>query len=213
DIRVVLYDRRGYGDSLEAGPPTSLAHHVDDLLDLIGDEPAVVVAHSFGSHVAVKAAIACPDRFVALGLWEPPVPWMEFWPAQARRNLEALTAAIDPAEVGERVYRAMVGEDEWRRLPEELKMRRRSEGLAFTIDLAAELEAPYDWADLRVPVLLGYGTSTWPYSRDAAITLAGMLGAEVFTIDGAAHSAHVSHPEQFAGFVRRARSVSAHVDL
>jgi pimeloyl-ACP methyl ester carboxylesterase len=44
---VITYDRRGYGDSYEAGPPVSLEQHVDDLLDVMGPVPISVVAHSF----------------------------------------------------------------------------------------------------------------------------------------------------------------------
>ena len=57
-----------------------LAQHVDDLLDVMGDESTTVVAHSFGCVVAVSAAITHPGRFRGLGLWEPQVPWMDFWP-------------------------------------------------------------------------------------------------------------------------------------
>ena len=32
DLRVIEYDRRGYGESLPAGPAALLAQHVDDLL-------------------------------------------------------------------------------------------------------------------------------------------------------------------------------------
>ena len=60
--------------------PASLAQHVDDLLEVMGDRPTTVVAHSFGCVVVVSAAISQPDRFQGLGLWEPQVPWMEFWP-------------------------------------------------------------------------------------------------------------------------------------
>ena len=37
DLRVTDYDRRGYGESIPAVPPASLAQHVEDLLDVMGD--------------------------------------------------------------------------------------------------------------------------------------------------------------------------------
>jgi pimeloyl-ACP methyl ester carboxylesterase len=52
--------------------------------------------------------------------------------------------------------------------------------------------------------VLGYGLETWPFAQEAVHKMAGMSSSEIFTIDGAAHGAHVSHPEQFANFVRRA---------
>jgi pimeloyl-ACP methyl ester carboxylesterase len=202
DLRVIEYDRRGYGESIPAAPPASLDQHVDDLLDVMGDRPTTVVAHSFGCVVVVAAAISQPDRFRGLGLWEPQVPWMEFWPRSVRRGLEAMAAEADTDSLAERVYASMVGEEAWRRLPEELKARRRAEGVAFQADVVSGLTAPFRWEDLQVPSLFGVGLDTWPFAQEAATRLAESLGADLFTITGAAHSAHASHPAEFAEFVR-----------
>jgi pimeloyl-ACP methyl ester carboxylesterase len=202
DLRVIEYDRRGYGESFPAAPPASLAQHVDDLLDVMGERPTTVVAHSFGCVVVVAAAISQPDRFQSLGLWEPQVPWMDFWPRSVRQGLEAMAAEADTDSLAERVYASMVGEEAWRRLPDELTARRRAEGVAFQADVVSGLTAPFHWEDLEVPSLFGVGLDTWPFAREAATRLAESLGADLFTIAGAAHSAHASHPEEFAEFVR-----------
>jgi pimeloyl-ACP methyl ester carboxylesterase len=203
DLSVIEYDRRGYGESLPGGTPAVLAQHVDDLLGVMDDEPTTVVAHSFGCVVATSAAIQHPDRFRGLGLWEPQVPWMEFWPRSVRRGLEAMAAEVDTEALAERVYVSMVGEKAWQRLPEELKVRRRAEGVAFQSDVVIGLSPPFRWEDLTVPSLFGVGLQTWPFAQEAATRLARSLGAELFTIAGAGHTAHVSHPQQFAEFVRR----------
>ena len=53
DLRVVTYDRRGWGSSLDARPPApSLAAHADDLLAILAGRPATVVGHSIGANVA-----------------------------------------------------------------------------------------------------------------------------------------------------------------
>lgn len=210
DLRVVEYDRRGYGESVsvvEAPPAASLAQHVDDLLLVMGDRPTTVVAHSFGCLVVVSAAIAHPERFLGLGLWEPQVPWMEFWPTPVRQGLEAMGAETDIDALAERVYASMVGEEAWQRLPEDLKARRRIEGVAFRSDIVSGLTAPFRWEDLQVPSLFGVGLQTWPFAQDAATRLAEAQGADLFTVEGAGHSAHVSHPEQFAQFVRRSTAI------
>jgi pimeloyl-ACP methyl ester carboxylesterase len=124
DLRVIDYDRRGYGASIPDLPPASLVEHVDDLLDILGDRPTTVVAHSFGCLVVVSAAIRNPERFRGLGLWEPQVPWMEFWPSPVRQGLEAMAAEVDTDALAERVYASMVGEEAWRRLPEDLRAQR-----------------------------------------------------------------------------------------
>jgi pimeloyl-ACP methyl ester carboxylesterase len=208
DLRIIDYDRRGYGESVTAGPAVSLAQHADDLLEVMGTVPTTVVAHSFGCHVAVLAAISHPDRFIGLGLWEPQVPWMEFWPPAVKRGLEDMVAQTDTDALAERVYQSMVGKEAWQRLPEALKARRRAEGVAFQSDIASELDPPFDWNDLRVRCLFGVGLRSYPFAQDAVGRLAEMLGADTFTIDDAAHSAHVSHPEQFAAFVRRSTAIA-----
>jgi pimeloyl-ACP methyl ester carboxylesterase len=207
DLRVVDYDRRGYGESFPGTPPASLEQHVNDLLGVMGERPATVVAHSFGCVVVVSAAISHPDRFRALGLWEPQVPWMEFWPRSVRRGLEAMAAEDDTDALAERVYASMVGEEAWRQLPEELKVRRRAEGVAFQSDVVSGLTEPFRWEDLKVRSLFGVGLQTWPFAQEAATKLAESQGADVFTIADAGHTAHVSHPEEFAEFVRCAANL------
>jgi len=210
ELNLILYDRRGYEGSLHATPPAdSLADHAADLLALIGDRRATVVAHSFGSHVAVLAAIAGPRHVASVGLWEPPVPWMEFWPAQARATVAAIAGAPDPGDVGELAYKTMVGRGAWERLSESTRRRRRAEGVAFRADIASELEAPYEWEDLGVPCVIGYGGSTWAYTSEAARRVAALLDCPSFVIAGAGHMAHATHPEGFAGFVRRSVELAA----
>ncbi len=202
DLAVTVYDRRGYGESLDLPPARSLGDHATDLLEVIGDRPAVVVAHSFGGHVAVLAAIARPGMVRALGLSEPPVPWMDFWPPEPRASLEAIVGDHDPGVVAERIYTAVSGAGGWERLSEGEREARRREGAAFCADIASELEAPYDWDDLRVPTLFGHGSRSWPYSRDACHELAARTGQPEYEVEGATHVGHVTHPEEFAGFVR-----------
>jgi len=210
DLRVIVYDRRGYGGSLAAPPATSLRDHCDDLLAVIGRRAVTVVAHSFGSHVAVLAALAAPGQVASVGLWEPPVPWMELWPAGARANVAAIAFSAEPEEVGERAYKAMVGPEAWARLDDPTRARRRAEGVAFRTDMSSELEAPYDWRDLAAPCIVGYGGQTWPYAYRAAQGVAAILGCPTFTIDDAPHVAHVTHPQRFAEFVRSAVALSEH---
>ena len=179
DLTVIEYDRRGYGESLPAGIPAVLAQHVDDLLGVMDDEPTTVVAHSFGCVVAVSAAIQQPGRFRGLGLWEPQVPWMEFWPTPVRRGLEAMAAEVDTDALAERVYVSMVGEEAWRRLPEELKVRRRAEGVAFQSDVVIGLSPPFRWEDLTVPSLFGVGLATWPFAAGSRDQAGGVPGRGV----------------------------------
>jgi pimeloyl-ACP methyl ester carboxylesterase len=209
DLHVVTYDRRGYGGSVDAGPPTGLSQHVEDLISVLDGRRATVAAHSFGSHIAILASMARPDLVAALGLWEPPMPWMDFWPEAPKRSVARIVAAGDPADVGERGARTILGEEGWARLSEEARALRRAEGEALVLDMTSELEAPYDWADVTGPCLIGWGEQTWPWTLVAAQRVAGTLGCETFVADGATHLGHVSHPDAFADFVRRAVALGA----
>jgi pimeloyl-ACP methyl ester carboxylesterase len=80
--------------------------------------------------------------------------------------------------------------------------------VAFQSDVVIGLSPPFRWEDLNVPSLFGVGLETWPFAQEAATRLAKSLGAELFTIAGAGHTAHVSHPQQFAEFVRRSTALS-----
>jgi pimeloyl-ACP methyl ester carboxylesterase len=205
DLRVVTYDRRGYGESVGAEPAVGLQDHTADLLQAIGDRRVTVVAHSVASHIAVLAAIEDPARVASVGLWEPAAPWMPFWPEKARQNVARIGAAADPRDVAERGIKAMVGEEAWNRLSEATKEQRRAEGVAFVLDMAPVNEAPYDWADLRVPRIIGHG-ATWPHVLTSP-QLAAAISSSTFEIEGAPHAAHVTHPVEFAEFVRRAAAL------
>ncbi|MFG3437452.1 alpha/beta fold hydrolase [Nonomuraea sp. NPDC047897] len=66
--RVIRYDRRGHGESRDAGP--RVCHHEDLLavLDALGVRRAALVGSSMGGAYAVEAALAAPDRVTGLAL-------------------------------------------------------------------------------------------------------------------------------------------------
>lgn len=69
-LRCVAVDLRGFGRS-DAGAPTSLAQHADDvaaLLDHLGVARAHLVGHSYGGAVAAAFALRHPQRIATLGL-------------------------------------------------------------------------------------------------------------------------------------------------
>lgn len=73
--RVISYDRRGYGESPSAdGTDHSLGTQAEDayrVLKRFTDEPACVVGHSAGAHIALELAIRCPQSVKSLVLIEP----------------------------------------------------------------------------------------------------------------------------------------------
>ena len=72
DCRVIVYDRRGYGESSES-PRDWEAHREDAaaLLDKLGAKPAVVVGYSGGAMIALDLALQRPELVRELVLLDP----------------------------------------------------------------------------------------------------------------------------------------------
>ncbi|MGH2844248.1 MAG: alpha/beta fold hydrolase, partial [Solirubrobacteraceae bacterium] len=71
--RRVFYQQRGLSPSPVEGPFT-VARHLADLrsvLDAAGVERAVLLGHSWGTHLGLQAALVMPDRVAALVLVDP----------------------------------------------------------------------------------------------------------------------------------------------
>lgn len=213
DLHVVAYDRRGYHRSRDAGPVAStLVEHVDDLLDVVDGRDAIVVGHSYGGVVALAAAACGAAEVVGVGAYEPPLPWLDraLEPGSSPRT----PLVGDPALVAESFFRRLVGDGAWDRLPPATRAARRADGPALVGELAAIRgeEPAFDVASVTVPTLVGRGERSLERHRRGAAWLADRLPeGELVEIEGAAHGAHLSHPDAFAGFVRRAvsRSVAA----
>ena len=207
DLRVITYDRRGYGRSVHLAPPLTMAHHARDLLAIIEQcpRPPVVVAHSFGSNPTMLAAIMQPEAFAGLGLWEPPTCWVDWWVQSTKDHNVRLANSADPGAEMEGTLRRMLGNEAWEAMPVATQQRRRAEGAAYSLDMASILEAPFDFADVSVPALVGCGTETAPEHRYGAAWLCEQLpDAELYEIEGAGHFANRTHPAEFAAFVRAA---------
>lgn len=204
DHRVVLYDRRGYGRSLGAPPARSMLDHAHDLLAILEDLPVppIVIAHSFGSNIAMLAATLRPSSLAALGLWEPPLPWVEWWPEGTKRYNGKVAASDDPAGVIEGMYRMLLGDGGWERLDPEAQAELRAEGDAFAVDMGSELDAPFDFGEVVAPTVVAYGTATVAEHAEGAQWLVDHLPhAHLHVAPGAGHFAPRTHPQQFAAFM------------
>jgi pimeloyl-ACP methyl ester carboxylesterase len=215
DRRVVFYDRRGYQGSRDLGPGGVL-DHAADLVDLMasfdaGPGGVVPVGHSLGGDVALAAALARPDLVGAVAAWEPPMPWLGFRrPGAAPRAWPPL--AEDPGQEAERFFRRMVGDAAWDRLPEPGRSARRADGPALVADLRSlRGDPPFDVTALAVPLVAGRGgPDSAPHHRATVAWLAEHVpGCVLFEIDGAAHGAHLTHPDRFAEFVRLALALAS----
>ena len=204
--RVARYDRRGYGSSIPHDRPHDgpfdMAHQVADLVGVLGGRPAVLVGHSYGGNVALATAAAHPDLVRGVVVYEAPLSWEPWWPGTTAGAV-AVAAHGDPAGAAEQFMRRMIGDERWDGLPERTRVTRRLEGAAMVAELAdLRLHRPWNAADIRAPVIAGFGSLGSPHHQEAMRYLvdqfAGRVEARVVELPGCRHDAPLSHPTLFA---------------
>jgi len=213
DVRVITYDRRGYQESRGADPPVGLEGHIEDLLGILAEVGgrSVVVGHSLGGAVAIGAALAEPERFAALGAFEPPLSWL---PIEGRDARGAIAPTSDPDAAVETFFRGRVGDAAWDRLEPAARADRLADGPALVADLKSlHGEQLFDVTQLAVPVVFGVGGTTDQFHKENLAWLATHVpGAQQIEIADAGHGAHLTHPDAFAGFVRTTIARAAEPD-
>ncbi|MCU1345825.1 MAG: alpha/beta hydrolase fold protein [Acidimicrobiia bacterium] len=203
DIPVTVYDRRGYGKSLPARPPSrGFEDHVDDLLAIIDGKRSVVVGNSAGGLVTLMTAIRAPEVVAAIGVWEPPVVWAPWWPHDDGLAFAREYSDMEPAALAERFNQEMLG-DRWEALPERTREMLRAEGFAFQQDLLSQLRRPFDVEDLKVPIVVGCGTLAHEMIEGGMRALAKRTSGELFLPPDTDHFVHTNAPHALAEMVRR----------
>src|ERR671912_858785 len=95
---LVGVDLRGRGDSDKPDSGYGLATHASDVvrvLDHLGLEDAVLLGHSMGAFVAMKTALAYPDRVRALVLLDGGWPRVESPPEEMTEEGRQEAAALE----------------------------------------------------------------------------------------------------------------------
>jgi pimeloyl-ACP methyl ester carboxylesterase len=204
DAEIIAYDRRGYAGSAGRSPSTSLDDQVDDLVEVLDHRPAVALGHSLGGTIVLTAASRYPELIVGAVIWEAPMPWLSWWPATTAGRVAAADGR-SPEDVAEAFVRRVVGDRIWNRLPPATRATRRAEGPALVAEMRAlSAGAPFDPADIAVPVIVGCGSEGQPHQRRGAAELAAALPhGELVEIDGCGHGAHLSHPADLAVLLSR----------
>jgi pimeloyl-ACP methyl ester carboxylesterase len=197
-FRVVRYDRRGYGRSKPHPGPFDMDGQVADAVDVVADRRCLVVGHSYGGNVALALAARHPHLVRGVAVFETPLSWEPWWPGTTA-GARAVATQGDPAEAAERFMRRLIGDERWEALPERVRLERRAEGAAMVGELS-DLRAhrPWEAADIRVPVVAGYGEHGSAHHREAMEYLARTLpDAEVVCCAGARHDAPHAQPAEF----------------
>ena len=212
EILVLRYDRRGYGRSIDAGPPFDVARQVDDLAEMLarrtpGRPAALVFGHSFGGNVALGLADRHPDLVGAVAVYETPLSWLDWWPADSAGG--TAMRQDDPEAAAEAFMRRLLGDAIWERLPPSTRRSRRAEGAAMLGELAdLRRQAPWSAERIEAPVLAMAGERGRDHHRRSAETLREVLpDCRVAIVEGAGHFGPNTHADavtrQLRGFVRR----------
>jgi pimeloyl-ACP methyl ester carboxylesterase len=203
DWTIISYDRRGYGRSAAAGPPCGFDQQVADLLAVLDGQPAVAFGHSLGADVVLTAAQRHSALIPAVLVWEPPQPWMPWWPVDSAAA--GAHSDMEPEEMAEWFMRRLVGNRIWERLPSATREKRRSEGYTLRADMEALGHGPlFDPAQIRVPALVGRGGRSRSHQRRGVRELAASLPfGQMVEIEQGGHGVHLSHPTEVAELINR----------
>ncbi|MGB3411294.1 MAG: alpha/beta hydrolase [Microthrixaceae bacterium] len=201
----------------------AISGHAEDLRRLIewsGAAHAVVVGHSLGGTVALalaarehreQAKALDPSQgrgagsLVALGVFESPAPWLDgSFSSVGRGAIEVADTQGDEAGA-EHFYRLMIGERTFARLRDRDKAARRAEGPALIAELRAlrDPSLAIDLSTVTIPTIIGTGsTSSTSLRHGAQLITEALPDAWGVEIAGAGHGAHLTHPDEFAAYVR-----------
>lgn len=103
---VILYDQRGHG--LSECPPTGyrLSDSVADLVAILGalgvDGPVHLVGHSYGGAIALRFALAYPQRVASMLLIEAHVP-IPGWGQQMAANIRKVEREFGASDWGQQM--------------------------------------------------------------------------------------------------------------
>ena len=218
-LQVLVYDRRGYGESSGPRRTRAVRDDAEDLGKLLERTelfPAHLVAHSYAGAVALRLAAERPEMVRSLALHEPPmvgllardpstaseVPRWEEWLGQRRHEIRS--------GEGERAAREVVNvfsarQGAWERLRPEVRASAvRWIGLwdeEFS-DRESIEPAPGSVEDVLIPVLLTTGQLSPEFIRQISTSLGASLQNSVGqTIPGAGHVPQVTDPDRFLGIL------------
>ena len=206
---VIAIDRRGRGDSTDAGE-YELRREYEDVATVVRDagEGAVLMGHSYGGLVAAGAARLLED-LPRLALYEPPMGGVLADPATIDRWERLI-------EDGDRdpVVREFLGQiggydepaiEEMARTP--LWEARKQVAPTLPRELRAELAHRIDpeaLAAVTAPVLLLVGAESPDWATRSTEAYAEALpAADTRALEGQGHGANVSAPELLAGELTR----------
>jgi 3-oxoadipate enol-lactonase len=209
-FRVIRYDHRGHGGSpVPPGPYRleDLGSDVLALLDRLGVDRPHVAGVSLGAMVGMWLAAYAPDRVDRLVLIctspriEPASMWRERAETVRARGLAAIADALIGRWFTEEVARSrpdLVAE------ARKMIVAIPDEGYANCCGAVETMDLTPVLGRITAPTLVIAGTDDLATPPDHADRIvAGVPGARLALVPGAAHLANMSHPDPVTGLLTR----------
>jgi pimeloyl-ACP methyl ester carboxylesterase len=183
DHTVILYDRRGRGESGDTAP-YAIEREVEDLAALVAllDGPVTVFGYSSGAQLALLAA-ASGVPMAGLVMFEPPYLFGREVDTGVPARLADLVAAGRPGDAVAQFQTDVIG------LPADVVAHIRQSpmwpglvamapSMIHDATISTSLAVPTaQMTAVTTPALIMYGAQTWPVLRDAAHELAKLMPA------------------------------------
>lgn len=206
EFRVITWDERGFGETEFDGKPFSYWDSAKDclgLLDHLELDAAVIGGMSQGGFLSLRAALLAPERIRALVLIDtqsaPEDPQML---PQYKQMSETWLAVGPVDELANAIAALIIGDAEvsqgwiakWRELPRE-NMGPVSDCLFERDDITDRL------SEITCPAIVFHGTADQSIEIEKGEQLCAALSGCVglVRVEGAAHAANLTHPEQVNG--------------
>lgn len=215
-MQVVVYDRRGHGQSTFAPRPHALESDALDLgalLEATDHYPAHLVGHSYGAMVALRLAVDRPELVRSLSLHEPPyLGLLDDDPATApeatrlrasRRAEQERIRRGDSEGAARDLFGLFAGDPSaWDRFRPETRtelLRYAPRWLEEFSDPATE-RPPADPGlhELLIPILLTEGTASPPFLHRMNAALERVVAyPTVRRLRDAGHDPQITHPDLY----------------
>lgn len=202
--RCIRWDERGFGDTTGSGAFTywDSADDAVSLLDHLGVESAVFAGMSQGGFLSLRAALAHPDRVSALVLIDTQAGVDDAETLEGYAGMVQAWTSGDPATVSgvmDVVAGLIIGQPE---LSAEWKQRWQARDPQLIVEPAQCLLERDDITDrmgeISCPAIVFHGTDDQAITMDRAKAMCEALPdcRGVVEVEGAAHAANMTHPEQ-----------------
>jgi pimeloyl-ACP methyl ester carboxylesterase len=203
ELRLIIPDQRGHGDSERPAEGYTPGHFAADalaLLEALGITSATVVGHCLGGFIAQEMALRAPNRIGRLVLVSSAVSPDNEAVRSLIPSVQSLTDPVDPGFVRDfqmsTIYRPVSPEFLERVIAESLKLPAR----VWKAVLAGLLDLPQLTADsvIRCPASVFWGDCDSIFGRsDQDALLRRIPGAELRVFTEVGHALHWEAPGAF----------------